>query len=102
MKISTVGDDFKRIESGKQIFKTGQPVKTTGSGLESDQFNKNKKVSKPGIVLECYDFFVLVQLKHYRKNYYYNELEIISIREYREMILKKGINSIKEPYHGAH
>lgn len=102
MNIRMENDGSERICRRNQNFKIGQTVKTAGKGLEGDKFDKNKMVSKPGIVLECYDFFVLVQLAHYRKCFDYNELEIISKKEYQDMIIKKEKNPIKVLHHGAH
>ncbi|WP_414732314.1 hypothetical protein [Acetobacterium carbinolicum] len=102
MKIRTVNDGSERICRSNQNFKIGQTVKTTGTGLEGDKFDKNKKVSKSGIVLGCYDFFVLVQLEHSKKCFFYNQLEVISIKEYQDMSMKKLKNPIKGLHYGAH
>ncbi|PKM71315.1 MAG: hypothetical protein CVU92_09075 [Firmicutes bacterium HGW-Firmicutes-17] len=102
MKIRTANDGNERICRCSKIFKIGQTVKTTGTGLDGDKFDKNKKVSKPGIVLDCYDFFVLVQLEHSKKCFFYNQLEIISKKEYQDMSRKKLKNSIRVLHHGAH
>lgn len=102
MKTRTANDGSKRICRRNQNFRNGQTVKTAGKGFDGDKFDKHKKVSKPGIVLECYDFFVLVQLIHYRKCFDYDELEIISKKEYQDMIIKKDKNPIKVLHHGAH
>jgi hypothetical protein len=102
MKIRTANDGSKGICHRNQVFKVGQTVKTTGTGLDGDKFDKHKKVSKPGIVLGCYDFFVLVQLQHSKKCFFYNQLEVISIKEYQDMSRKKLKNPIKGLHHGAH
>ncbi|MDO9491988.1 hypothetical protein [Acetobacterium sp.] len=102
MNISTAKNGCERLCPLNQVFEIGQTVKTTGTGLEGDKFDKNKKVSKPGIVLDCYDFFVLVQLQHSKKCFFYNQLEIITKKEYQDMIIKKQRNPIKVLHHGAH
>lgn len=102
MNIRMAGDGCERICPRKQVFEVGQTVKTTGTGLEGDKFDKNQKVSKPGIVMDCYDFFVLVQLQHSKKCFFYNQLEVISIKEYQDMSMKKLKNPIKVLHHGAH
>lgn len=102
MKIRTAENGCERRCPGQRMFQIGQTVKTTGTGLEGDKFDKNKKVSKSGIVLGCYDFFVLVQLQHSKKCFFYNQLEVISIKEYQDMSRKKLKNPIKVLHHGAH
>lgn len=102
MKMRISGERSEKKNGGmKNILQAGQTVKTKGSGLVSDKLDKNRKVSKPGIVLCCYEFFILVQLEHGKKCFTHDELEVISENDYQKLVLKKDKPKIKVLHHGA-